>query len=73
VFIRGSRSTSMGVERSGELTGVEPLVAVCLDVSSTATDTSGSECVSGKFNNITGCRRDTDPKIVTCGGILFVV
>jgi hypothetical protein len=73
VFIRGSRSTSMGVERGGERTGVQPLVGGCMDVSSTATATSGSECVSGKLNDTIGCRRGTGPKIVSCGGILFVV
>jgi hypothetical protein len=72
MFIRGSRSTSMGVERGGERTGVQPLVGGCMDVSSTATDTSGSECVRGKLNDTTGCRRGTGPEIVSSGGIMFV-
>jgi hypothetical protein len=71
VFIPGSRSTSMGVERDGERTGVQPLIGGCMDVRSTATGTSGSECVKGKLNVITCFRRGTGPKIVSCGDILL--
>jgi hypothetical protein len=39
-----------------------------MDVSSTATDTSGSEFTSGKLNVATRCRKGTGPKIVSCGG-----
>jgi hypothetical protein len=63
----------MGVEKGGERTEVQPLVGGCMDVSSMATDTSGSECVRGKLNVTTRCRRGTGPKIVSCGGILFAV
>jgi hypothetical protein len=73
VFIRGSLSTSMGVERGGERTRVQPLVGGCMDVSSTETDTFGSECISGKLNVTTRCQGGTGPKIVSCGGTVFVV
>jgi hypothetical protein len=63
----------MGVERGGERTEVQPLVGGFMDVSSTATDTSGSECISGKLNVTIRYRRGTGPKIVSCGGTLFVV
>jgi hypothetical protein len=66
VFIRGSRSTSMGVERGNERIGVQPLVGGCMDATSTATDTSGSECISGNLNVTTRCRRGTGPKKVSC-------
>jgi hypothetical protein len=73
VFIRESRSTSIRVERGGQRTGVQPLIGRCMDVSSTATETSGSECISGKLDVTTRCRRGMGPKLVACGGTLFVV
>jgi hypothetical protein len=73
VFIRGRRSTSMGVVRGCERIGVQPLVGSCMDVSSTATDTSGSECARGKLHVTDGCWRGTCLKIVSCRDILFVV
>jgi hypothetical protein len=73
VLIRRSRSTSIRVERGGERTGVQPRTSGCMDVSSTATDTSGSECIRGKLNVTTRCRRGTGPRTVSCGGTLIVV